>query len=166
MLAGAARVPAAARQGAAGSAASQYVAPSVGLSEAIVRAHGGAVTCILPCPDGLHLLTAATDGRMRLWDACFRHNKLVTFEGTYNRAIRGRQLAVTDDSRLVFYPSGSSIEVFDVLRGDHVHGLQQGHTESINCCMYNPALQELYSGANDSQVLAWQCAPDPAEEGT
>ena len=32
------------------------------------QAHEGAVTAVVPTPDGLHLLTAGTDSRIRLWD--------------------------------------------------------------------------------------------------
>ena len=31
----------------------------------------------------------------------------------------------------------------------------QGHMESVNACAYSAGPQELYTGANDSQVLAW-----------
>lgn len=32
------------------------------------QAHEGAVTAVVPTPDGLYLLTAGTDSRIRLWD--------------------------------------------------------------------------------------------------
>lgn len=31
-------------------------------------AHEGAVTAVVPTPDGLYCLTAGTDSRVRLWD--------------------------------------------------------------------------------------------------
>ena len=102
---------------------------------------------------------------MRLWDAHYRNNMLVSYEGTHNRAIRARQVAVSDDSRVAFYPSGSSIEVYDVVHGQHVKSMQEGHTESINCVCYNPTRNELYSGANDGQVLVWQGNAVEEEEG-
>lgn len=34
-----------------------------GVAIELVRAHQGAVTCVLPSPDGLHWLTAGTDSR-------------------------------------------------------------------------------------------------------
>ncbi len=30
-----------------------------------------------------------------------------------------------------------------------------GHTESINACVWNPLLGELYSGASDCRILVW-----------
>ncbi|KAG2501789.1 hypothetical protein HYH03_000289 [Edaphochlamys debaryana] len=122
------------------------------MKESALRAHTGAVTCVLPCPDGISLLTAGTDGRMRLWDAQYRVNKLVGYEGTHNRALRARQLAVTEDARVVFYPSGSSVNVYEVQTGRMLAALQGAHTESINACVYNPTLRELYTGSNDKTM--------------
>lgn len=52
--------------------------------------------------------------------------------------------------------------MFDILTGKLVNELTQGHFESINCCVYNPNLSELYSGGNDSQILVWS-VPKPDE---
>ncbi|KXZ44195.1 hypothetical protein GPECTOR_71g556 [Gonium pectorale] len=134
------------------------------LKDSALKAHSGAVTCVLPCPDGVHLLSAGTDGRMRLWDAQYRHNKLVGYEGTYNRALRARQLAVTDDSRVVFYPSGSSVNAYEVLTGHMLVSLQGAHRESINCCAYNPGMHELYTGSNDHTVRIWSVRPDDEDD--
>ncbi|PNW88497.1 hypothetical protein CHLRE_01g032100v5 [Chlamydomonas reinhardtii] len=134
------------------------VAAAGRMKESALRAHSGGVTALLPCPDGLSLLTAGTDGRMRLWDAASRTNRLVGYEGTHNRALRARTVAVTEDARVVFYPTGSSINVYEVDNGRSLTGLQGGHTESINCVQYNPATGELYSGANDKRIAVWSFA--------
>lgn len=47
-------------------------------------------------------------------------------------------------------------QVLDTSSGAELASLSQGHHESINCCVYNPLLQELYTGANDHQILVWQ----------
>ncbi len=139
--------------------------PSAGakMKESAVKAHSGGVTCVLPCPNTPRLLTAGTDGRMRLWDSHHRNNRLVGYEGTHNRALRARQLAVTDDSRIVFYPTGSSINVYDVETGHLYRSMQQGHTDTVNCCAYNPSLHELYSGSNDRSVGVWVIGPEESE---
>jgi hypothetical protein len=124
------------------------------LKDSALRAHSGGVTAILPLPDGLNLLTAGTDSRLRLWDARSRVNQLVTYEGTHNRALRARQLAVTEDARAVFYPSGSSVGVYEVGSGRCLGSLQGGHRDSINCVAYSPS-GELFSGANDGGVVCW-----------
>ncbi|EFJ43451.1 hypothetical protein VOLCADRAFT_65806, partial [Volvox carteri f. nagariensis] len=136
------------------------VPSSFRMKETAVRAHSGAVTCLLPCPDSVNLISAGTDSRMRLWDAQYRYNKLVGYEGTYNRALRARQVAVTDDARVVFYPTGTSVNVYEVETGRMLASVQGAHTETINCCAYNPSLRELYSGGNDCKLRVWSMRAD------
>jgi WD40 repeat protein len=56
-------------------------------------------------------------------------------------------------------PTIPAPQVFNVLRGTLVAQLRQGHFESINCCCYNPVMEELYSGSNDCSIMAWSPAP-------
>ena len=34
-------------------------------------------------------------------------------------------------------------------------GTLRGHMDSVHACIFNPLSQELYTGGNDCQVLAW-----------
>ena len=52
------------RQGAAGAAGRAEAARPAQHR----TAHEGAVTAVVPTPDGLQCLTAGTDSRLRLWD--------------------------------------------------------------------------------------------------
>lgn len=125
------------------------------------KAHNGAVSAILPTPDGLHVLTAGNDDRLQLWDAAHLHNRVVNYPHARSRAKRAKQCAVTDNSRLAFLPSGNGIQVYDVLSGRLLSSLAHGHYDLVNCCAYNADLEELYSGANDNRILAWQVSPPP-----
>lgn len=118
-------------------------------------AHDGRVTALLPTPDGLSWLSAATDSRVRLWSVPHFRNTLVNFPNTHNRAIRARQLAVTEDSRFLFHPSGSSIQVFHMADGQQLKVLRGAHFETINCCVWNSSQQELYSAGNDLSIHVW-----------
>ena len=53
-------------------------------------------------------------------------------------------------------------QVFDVHTSKLLNELQMGHAESINAAVWNPLLGELYTGANDSQILVW--APGPRKK--
>ncbi len=110
-----AQPPASARgaQGAQRSGAHGAAAQQAGVAEvaAAGRAHQGAVTAVVPTPDGLHLLTAGTDSRLRLWDATHWHRQPAGYADTFNHASRARQLAVTQDGGVVFHPTGSSVQV-------------------------------------------------------
>lgn len=50
------------------------------------------------------------------------------------------------------------LQVFDVLSGQLLSELSQGHFESINACTYNHLRQELYSAGNDGNIVAWTSA--------
>lgn len=32
--------------------------------------------------------------------------------------------------------------------------------DTINCCIFNPSMHELYSGSNDGNILVWRAAVD------
>lgn len=123
-------------------------------------AHAGSITGVVPTPNGLHWLSAGTDDKVRLWDAATRRHELVHFAGAYNRASRARQLAVSDDSSTLFHPSGSVVQMYDVTSGQLLRTLGGGHFDTINCCKWNPAAQELYSGSDDCNIVVWAPAPE------
>ena len=68
--------------------------------------------------------------------------------------MQGRQLAIAQDARLLFHPSGSIIQAFDLLTGQQRFSLK-GHLDAINACAFNEATQELYTGSNDRQIGVW-----------
>lgn len=120
------------------------------------KAHHGSITCIAATPDGLNLVTSGTDDRVRCWDAHLRHNVLVNYADTVNSATRCRQLAVSDDSRVLFSPCGSGVQVFELHTGRQLAALAGGHFGAVHACVYNSSAEELYTGGNDCQVLAWR----------
>ena len=73
--------------------------------------------------------------------AAVSRNLLVNYPNTFNSANKARQIAVSDDSQLLFHPSGSVIQVFHVQAGG-LHKLLRGaHFDTINCCIWNSELQ-------------------------
>lgn len=125
-------------------------------------AHAGVVTGLCSTPDGSHWITAGTDNRVRLWDgvdrrcvsmdvliavswpcapsSCATRHLLVHYPGTYNSARKARQLATSGDHSVLFHPSGSVVQCFDLLDGGAL-GLLRGHFDSVNAVAYNPLLQ-------------------------
>lgn len=98
-------------------------------------AHQGAVTGVLATPEGGSWISAGTDDSVRRWGAEDRCNLLVNFGGTHNHATKARRMALDAAGRLLFYPTGSSVAVYDVDTGEREGLLQEGHFESINCCV-------------------------------
>ena len=75
------------------------------------QAHEGAVTAVVPTPDGLYLLTAGTDSRIRLWD--LQDNRSARTVCPHDSSCRGlgtltpvlNWLCIFCSNTLVNYPS-------------------------------------------------------------
>ena len=125
-------------------------------SSAINTAHNGHVNGISFSPNGLHLLTYGTDDRLRLWDTFTGKNTLVNFGRVHNPSQKAIKLCQSSgtSNEVAFVPSGSNIEVFEVVSGKRVVTLS-GHFNNVNCCIFHQHFQALFSGANDTNLLVW-----------
>lgn len=125
-------------------------------SSTISTAHNGHVNGISFSHDGLHLLTYGTDDRLRLWDTFTGKNTLVNFGGVHNPSRKAVKLCLSSGTteEVAFVPSGSNIEVYELVTGRHVATLG-GHYNNVNCCTFHPHFQALFSGANDTSLLVW-----------
>ncbi|CAH1421978.1 unnamed protein product [Lactuca virosa] len=132
----------------------QRLHPGLLSSQDRATAHYGAVIGLKATEDGMYLLSAGSDSRLRLWDIESGCNTLVHFEITRLQTTKAIQLAVTQDSALVFVPCMTSLKAFDLWSGKTSMTLQ-GHYEHVNCCCYNAYDQELFTGGNDRQILIW-----------
>ena len=119
-------------------------------------AHNGHVNAMCFTSDGLYLVTYGTDDRVRLWDTTTGKNCLVNYGRIVNRCNKGVQIAVSDTSKeLAFLPTDTNIVAVDIHSGKHMMKLK-GAYHSVNCCVYEENYQQLYSGSNDTFILAWQ----------
>ncbi|XP_077981319.1 DNA excision repair protein ERCC-8-like isoform X2 [Glandiceps talaboti] len=127
-----------------------------GASEAVNTAHNGHVNGISFTSDGLLLLSYGTDDRLRLWDTITGKNSLVNFGKIDNVSRKAAKFCISNGSNpnLAFIPTYSSIAVFDIDTGDLVTNLL-GHYNNVNSCIFHPLYHELYSCANDSNILIW-----------
>ncbi|XP_043688041.1 WD repeat-containing protein ATCSA-1-like isoform X1 [Telopea speciosissima] len=132
----------------------QRVHPGMLSSHDRATAHYGAVTGLKVTEDGMYLLSAGSDSRLRLWDIESGRNTLVNFETVRLQTSKAIQLAVTQDSDTVFVPCMTSVKAFDVWSGQTSLTFR-GHYEYVNCCSFNSQEQELYTGSNDRQILVW-----------
>ncbi|XP_050264819.1 WD repeat-containing protein ATCSA-1-like [Quercus robur] len=130
-------------------------------------AHYGAVTGLKATEDGMYLLSAGSDSRLRLWDVESGCNTLVNFETVRLQAGKPIQLATSQDSDLVFVPCMTAVKAFDVWSGNTSQTFR-GHYEYVNSCWFSSQEQELYTGGNDKQILVWspsRLIADEMDEG-
>lgn len=136
-----------------------------GLSSSLNRAtaHYGAVTGLKATRDGMYLLSSGSDSRLRLWDVESGCNTLVNFEAMRLQTCKALQLAINEDSSLVFVPCMATVKAYDVWSGK-LYRAFRGHYESVNCCCFSPQDQELYTGSNDRKLLVWSPSNPSMEE--
>ncbi|CAA3025702.1 DNA excision repair ERCC-8 [Olea europaea subsp. europaea] len=99
-------------------------------------AHYGVVTGLKVTEDGMYLLSAGSDSRLRLWDIESGCNTLVNFETTRLQSNKAIQMAVSQNPALVFVPCMSTAKAFDMWSGQTMQTFR-GHYENVNCCSYN-----------------------------
>ncbi|XP_076772337.1 DNA excision repair protein ERCC-8 isoform X4 [Arvicanthis niloticus] len=124
--------------------------------ESANTAHNGKVNGLCFTSDGLYLLTVGTDNRMRLWNSSSGDNTLVNYGKVCIDSRKGLKFAVSCgcSSEFVFVPHGSTIAVYAVHSGERL-AMLKGHYKSVDCCVFQPNFQELYSGSRDCNILAW-----------
>ncbi|EMP39968.1 DNA excision repair protein ERCC-8 [Chelonia mydas] len=137
-------------------------------SEAANTAHNGRVNGLCFTSDGLHLLTIGTDDRMRLWNSSSGENTLVNYGKVCNESRKGLKFTISTgcDPEFAFVPYGSTIAVYTIYSGELITMLR-GHYSTVDCCVFQPNFQELYSGSKDCNILAWVPAlrePMPDED--
>jgi DNA excision repair protein ERCC-8 len=141
---------------------------------ATTSAHNGPVSSICYCADGLMLLTAGRDHRMRLWDSHTGANTLVHYPGAFNTARGHKQLGVTAagghaNSARVYFPGNDGLHVYDLLSGRKLQTLK-AHLGEVVCCTAAPGEPRLFTGGVDSTIHVWTpparglFKPAPAEK--
>ncbi|KAL2652749.1 hypothetical protein R1flu_020877 [Riccia fluitans] len=140
--------------------APKRVHPGMASVNNYATAHNGAVKALLPTNDGYFLVSAGADSRVKLWDVESGCDTLVNYEKTRVKGNRATQLALSPDSSLLFVPTYTTIQVYNLWTGVLLKTLR-GHFDNVNCCEFHPYEQEMYSGSNDRKILVWNPPPPP-----
>lgn len=137
-------------------------------SQAANTAHNGRVNGLCFTGDGLHLLSLGTDNRMRLWNSATGENTLVNYGKVLNKSRKCVKFTVSAccNPDFAFVPVDATIAVYTIYSGEKIAVLN-GHYSDVDCCVFHPLYQDLYSAGKDCNVLAWVPAmlePDPDED--
>jgi hypothetical protein len=123
-------------------------------------AHEGSVLGITFTNNGNYLVSIGKDNHMRLWNVFNGLNTFVNFGKISLQNIIDKtnlQISTTefnDNNNYIFIPNSKNITAFDMFSGN-IKKVLKGHFDSTNCCLYNPNVNEIYSGSKDKNMLIW-----------
>jgi DNA excision repair protein ERCC-8 len=131
-----------------------------------VTAHTAAVRGLSFTRDGAGLVTLGHDRRIRLWDVHAGGQLLpVTFPRIHLDTDTRVHLGLTPTGRpLMYLPARRDIHLFDLGSGRLLRTLH-GHYSAAAMCVPHPLRPgEMYSGSNDTHVLAWTASVTPVDD--
>lgn len=122
-------------------------------------AHSGPIVSLNYVNENNHIISLGKDNTLRLWDSQSGVNTLVNYGRVpLSSAVAEMtlQMTFTDHCQpnYLFVPSGNNLLMYDLLEGE-LKNTFKGHFDSINCCLYNPVQNEVYTGSKDRNVLVW-----------
>lgn len=131
-------------------------------------AHTGPVVSLIYTTNGHRILSLGKDNSIRLWDSSNGLNTLVNYgKIPLNATIADAclQMSATEmcNPNYAFIPGANNMLMYNILDGDLVKSYK-GHFESTNCCLFNSALNEVYSGSKDRNILIWSKDSDPVPD--
>jgi len=135
----------------------EYCVPSTS-----AYAHRSSAQCVKFTPEGNHILTLGAEGQLCLWNSVTGEIHPSNFENIAAGPMdRKSSVAISDAGlrSLVFCPSRDNIHVFDLYTGANVTpdgpSILKGHFQHVNFVSLHPWMHELYSGANDRNLIVW-----------
>lgn len=122
----------------------------------LVQSHNGPVNKVKFSPDGLFLLSAGNDRRLRKWDVMTGKNTLINYANT----LKCDDFSVSCDGKYIFYPNDLVIDVYEMESGRKLKALR-GHYDDILALSAHSHKPLLFSGGRDQTILCWD-APKPS----
>lgn len=91
---------------------------------------------------------------MRVWDPENGKNCLVNFGRINNPSLLSLQITSSINNYLVYHPEKNAVHAFNISTGEKFASYT-AHFAQVNCCVYNPCQEELYSSGEDHQIVIW-----------
>ena len=126
-------------------------------------AHSAAVIGLNFTLDGNHIISLGKDNTLRLWESFTGLNTLVNYGHVpLGSAVAESCLQISCTElcypNYVFLPSSRNLLMYSIFDGELKHTFK-GHFDSINCALYNPVQNEVYTGSKDRNCLVWSAEP-------
>lgn len=123
------------------------------------RAHEGHVNSLAFVHNGFYLISIGNDCYMRLWNVVTGLNTFINYGKFCSRPKSEKislQISTTElsEQNYVFAVNGRNISVYSLFDGI-CKVTFKGHFDTVNSCIYNPTLNEVYSGGRDRNILVW-----------
>ncbi|KAF7250598.1 DNA excision repair protein ERCC-8 [Varanus komodoensis] len=80
----------------------------------------------------------------------------VNYGKVCNESRKGLKFTVSRgcSPEFAFVPCGNTVAIYTIYSGELISVLR-GHYNSVDCCVFQPDFQELYSSGRDSNILTW-----------
>ena len=122
----------------------------------LARAHARAVTAMAASADGMWLLTAGADARMRLWDLWTGRHTHVHYEGAEHESQSCAAVALSTDGTVAYGCGRGSIKCWGVHAGGEPRARLCAHLSGARALAAHPHTPALYSGGGDGEVATWE----------
>jgi WD40 repeat protein/serine/threonine protein kinase len=132
----------------------RYLAGRVRRRLRTLRGHAAEVTGVAFGADGRHLVSASSDGTVRLWDVTGRRlvHTLTGHSGVVYKAV-----LAPDGKRVASAGDDGTVRTWDAATGEPVFTCP-GHRGGALCVAFSPDGRALASGGNDGAVRLWDGA--------
>jgi WD domain, G-beta repeat len=117
-----------------------------------ISSHRGGLFRVRFSPDGVHIVTGASDARIRVWDAFTGHSLLESFESCSSATARLFEISSDSSSLVSTVREGISTHV--LAKGKLVSCLR-GHFGTITALAVHPLREEVYSASREGEIFCW-----------
>ncbi|WP_395855197.1 TIR domain-containing protein [Cystobacter fuscus] len=117
----------------------------------VILGHSDAVSACAWSPDGQHILSAAFDASLKVWDAA-SGSCLLTLSG-HSRETNACAWS-PDGQRILSASDDASLKVWDATSGACLLTLS-GHSRGVYACAWSPDGQRILSASSDDSLKVW-----------
>jgi WD40 repeat protein len=119
----------------------------------ILRGHTDAISSVSFSPDGKHIVSAAWDKTVRIWDAQTGRQVGQPLEG-HTKLVNSAAFS-PDGKRIVSASMDHTVRIWDAQTGRQIGQPLEGHTDAVNSAAFSPDGKHIVSASMDHTVRIW-----------